>query len=368
MRRFVIILIVVSLGILPAAAQEPFTTTPALEMLWDQVHAQPTDFSAACMPLGRPAEAVEYHADQAFPLASVSKLLIFIAYAQQVDAGLIPLNEQVSVVTLSHYDIPQTNSGAHEEFMSEFPLGTTTISLWDVARLGMIQYSSNAASDYVLDRLGDVDWDALYAAFNLTGTDTPQPLGVIAMLMDNHETGRATPANVATLSVEQARAQFDSYVSDPAWRQAEIAYRAAHGPAVSWEAQARVLQRFTVTGTAQDFLKVLTAIYSSSGPLSDVTKWMARSALQWHDNPYVDSMYAEYGSKLGFYAGGTLTLVAYGEPYNGPPVISVAFFRNIPRDVYNAMRRQDSIGDLAHFMNLNACAGLQDAIRDDSDK
>ncbi len=367
MRRFVIILILLGVGLSPAAAQEPFTSTQALEALWDQVHAQPTDFSAACMPLGRPAEAVEYHADQAFPLASVSKLLIFIAYAQQVDAGIIPLNEQVPVLTLTHYDIPQTNSGAHEEFMSEYPVGTQSISLWDVARLGMIQYSSNAASDYVLHRLGEVDWDALYSALKLTGTDTPEPLGVIAMLMDNHETGRTTQASVTALSVEKAQAQFDSYISDPAWREAEIAYRVAHGPAVDWEAQARVLQRYTVKGTAQDFLNVLTAIYGDGGPLSDVTKWMARSALQWHDNAYVDSMYAEYGSKLGFYAGGTLTLVAYGEPYIGTPVISAAFFRNIPRDVYNAMRRQDSIGELAHWMNLNGCAGLLDAIRGDEE-
>jgi len=168
------------------------------------------------------------------------------------------------------------------------------------------------------------------------------------------------------LSVERARELFDRYVSSSAWRQVEIAYRNEHGRGpVDWGAQAQVLQRFTVTGTAEDFIKVMAVIYNDGGPLSSATKWMARSALQWKDNVYVDSMYTEYGSKLGFYSGGTLTLVAYGKPYDSGPVISAAFFRNIPRDTYNAMRRDDSIGDLAHWMNLNTCAGLLDAIHDE---
>jgi hypothetical protein len=73
-------------------------------------------------------------------------------------------------------------------------------------------------------------------------------------------------------------------------------------------------------------------------------------------------MYMEYGSKLGFYSGGVIALVAYGHPYNGNPVISVAFLRNIPRRVYNEMLQQDSIGELAHWMNLNECTGLLDAM------
>jgi len=51
-------------------------------------------------------------------------------------------------------------------------------------------------------------------------------------------------------------------------------------------------------------------------------------------------------------------LIAYGQLFDGVPVISATFFRNIPRGVYSDLVREDAIGDLAHWMNFNGCAGL----------
>lgn len=333
-------------------------SSPALTLLWDQVHAQPADFSVACMPLHNSSGAVFYNAAEPFPLASVSKLLIFIEYARRVNAGVIALDEMVPLDRLNFYDIPRSNSGAHERFLAAYPPGIQSISLFDVAAVGMIQYSSNAATDYLLDRLAPVNWDNLYHILGITNTGQPHPLGIIALLMDNHDMEQWRE-----LSFDEGKALFERYLSDSLWHQAEVTYRdrRARLP-LAWDIESMILQRYTVTGTAQDFLTVLDAIYGTSRALSDNTKQMVRDALRWRDNDYIDGMYFEYGSKLGFYVGGTLTLVAYGWPHDSDPVISVAFFRNIPRPVYNDMRRQDSIGELAHWMNLNQCAGLLDAI------
>ena len=43
-------------------------------------------------------------------------------------------------------------------------------------------------------------------------------------------------------------------------------------------------------------------------------------------------------------------------------MVSVTFLRNLPRGLYREMRELDSIGELAHWMNYNACEGLLDAI------
>ena len=63
-----------------------------------------------------------YNSTEPFPLASVSKLLIFIEYARQVAAGVIPTDEMVPIETLNLYDVPRSNAGAHQQFLAEYPL------------------------------------------------------------------------------------------------------------------------------------------------------------------------------------------------------------------------------------------------------
>ena len=359
MRRLFIVFQILALIVIPTYAQGADNANPALDLLWNQVHIQPDDFSIACMPLANPTGAVRYNADIPFPLASVSKLIIFIEYARRVDVGLISLNEMVSLDVLNNYDLPRSNSDAHERFLSQYDAGLQTISLWDIASVGMIQYSSNAAADFLLDRLGSTDWDSLFRILQVTNTNFPHSMSAIALLMANHETGQITQAKMPALSISQGEVLFDRYLEDLEWHQAEVAYRSQQRRLFpGWEVQAALLEQVTAKGTASDFLNVLMAIYDTGGPLSERTKHMVRDALRWRNNDYVDTMYLEYGSKLGFYSGGVITLVAYGHPYNSNPVISVAFFRNVPRQVYNPMLHQDSIGELAHWMNLNACTGL----------
>ena len=363
--KSLIVLVVVSLTILPAgvSAQQTDEADTPLTILWDQVHAQPEDFGAACMTVDGSFGAVMYNETEAFPLASVSKLLILLEFARRVDQGTLALSEMIPIESLNRYNIPGTNGGAHEQFMAQYPAEITAISLWAIAAKGMVQYSSNAAADYMLARLQPVDWDDLFQILGLTSTGYPMPFGVIAMLMDNHETGQTTLADAGSLSVAQAQTYLDQYLSDDAWHAAEVAYHSERQqiPA-DWDAQALILQRYTPTGTVGDWLKVMAAIYRADSPLSDSVKALARAAMRWDNNDYIDSMYTEYGSKLGFYSGGTLTLVEYGQPLYGRAVISVAFFRNIPRRIYREMRQDDSIGELAHWMNFNECTDLVEEI------
>jgi hypothetical protein len=328
-KRLFIVLQVLILSVIPTCAQESDNTTPALDLLWNQVHIQPDDFSVACMPLANRLSTTQYNADSPFPLASVSKLLIFIEYAQRVDAGLISTNEMVSINVLNTYDLPRSNSNAHERFLHQYESGVQAISLWDIASLGMIQYSSNAAADFLLDHLGATDWSSLYRILPVTNTDYPHSMSAIALLMNNHETGRTALSEVQALSISQGEALFDLYLQDAEWHQAEVAYRSDRRRLFpNWEVQAAILHHLTAAGTASDFLNVLAAIYDTSGPLSERTKQMVRDALRWRNNDYVDNMYMEYGSKLGSIRG-VIALAVYGHPYNGNPVISVAFLRNI---------------------------------------
>lgn len=369
MIRLVIVFVILTVVFAPAYAQQSIDPGPELEQLWDQVHAQPDDFSVACLPLVEGAIPTVHNADEPFPLVSVSKLLIFIEYARRVENGSITLSDTVNRFELNRYELARTDRGAHEEFMAQFPPGTHAINLWDIAATGMIQYSSNAASDYLLERLRPVDWSGLYQLLGLTHTGYPHPLNIIPLMMNNHDSGEPTLADVAALSTRQGEMLFERYLYDPVWRQEEIDYRSSQWHTFpNWNVQAAILEQHTVTGTTADFLTIMQAIYGEGGPLSATVKQLTRLALRWQDYPAIDNTYVEYGSKLGYYSGGMLTLVAYGQPHNGVPVISAIFFRDIPRRTYNWLLRDDAIGYLAHWMNLNACIGLTEAITPDPEE
>ncbi len=364
MRLFVVCCLVV-LAVAPAYSQnDGVNPNPDLSLLWGQVAAQPEDFSVVCMPLENRAGTVLINADEPFPLASVSKLAIFVEYARRVEAGQIPIDEMVNVSLMNRYDVDRTDRGAHERFLERYPVGTQFISLYDVAADGMIQYSSNAASDYVLDRIGLTDWNGLFASLYMTDTTRPHALNVIPLMMSNHETGQPDIDEVPGLSLLAGETMFRRYLTEDQWRADEFDYRSRWGRRFpDWDVQTAILEQHTAHGTTYDWLNMMLAIYGPAGSLSDYVKTLTRNALRWDENAAINVSYAEYGSKLGYYSGGTIALVAYGDPFGGSPVISAAFFRDVPRRTYYDMLREDSIGRLAHWMNFTSCSGLVDQLR-----
>jgi len=359
--RYIILFWAMLIIALPIQAQ--IDPNPDLETLWRQVRLQPEDFAVACLPLEEQQSPVLYNLSIRHPLASVTKVMILIEFANQVTTQRLDPTERIPVEELNRYALRRTDMGSHDRFLATYDDNIQWITLWDIATIGMIDYSSNPASDYVLARLGDVDWENMYRVLGLTATDYPHPLTTIPFLMNNHEMGQATWDDVPNLSLDEANDLLEQYLDDTQWRNDEIAYRAERRRNFpSWAIQTAILQDHTANGTVYDLMLVMQAIYSDISPLANNTKALVRQALRWDNSSLIDSTYFEYGSKLGFYSGGTLTLVAYGNPYNSDPIISVAFFRKIPSRTYFEMLREDSIGLFAHYMNLNGCDGLLENI------
>jgi len=330
-----------------------------LSLLRSHAAAQPDDFAVACMPLNNRAGSVLINPAERFPLASVSKLMIFVEYARRLDAGEIGMGEAVLIETLNRYDLNRTDRGAHDDWIETYPAGTTSISLYDVAARGMLQYSSNAASDFMLTRLAPTDWDALYGMLFMNNTDAPHPLSAIPLMMNNHDDGQASFADLGERTLADGVAAYERYVADEDWRNEEIRYRSSFRRTFpAWDVQATLLQNQTATGTVYDFVNLMSIIYGDSNALTPGTKQLVRGALRWYGNERIDATYTEYGSKLGFYSGGVLTLVAYGQSVGGQPVIAVIFLRNVPRDIHRSMLWEDTLGDFAHYVHLNGCGAV----------
>ena len=91
------------------------------------------------------------------PLASTVKIIVAIEFAKQAAHNIFNKNEKIPLSELDKYYIPNTDGDAHPKWIGyERSLGNIindSVKLIDVAR-GMIIFSSNANTEYLMDMLG----------------------------------------------------------------------------------------------------------------------------------------------------------------------------------------------------------------------
>lgn len=89
------------------------------------------------------------------PLASTVKIIVAIEFAQQAADHKIDPLEEVPLERLDTFNIPKTDGGAHKAWLNALNTDKQMkhVPLHEVAK-GMIQFSSNANTDYLIDILG----------------------------------------------------------------------------------------------------------------------------------------------------------------------------------------------------------------------
>jgi D-alanyl-D-alanine carboxypeptidase len=91
------------------------------------------------------------------PLASTVKIMVAVEFAKQAGSGIIDENSYVALSELNKYYLPNTDGGVHPAWISyekqQNHFKQDSIKLLDVAR-GMIMFSSNANTEYLMDLLG----------------------------------------------------------------------------------------------------------------------------------------------------------------------------------------------------------------------
>ncbi|ONI45178.1 hypothetical protein AN641_04540 [Candidatus Epulonipiscioides gigas] len=100
---------------------------------------------------------VSINANEPMPLASTFKLILAVEYANQVAENIIDPNAQININTLDAYHLPNTDGGAHVNWLNYIKdnniVQDDTVPLQEVVR-GMIMFSSNANSDFLMNYLG----------------------------------------------------------------------------------------------------------------------------------------------------------------------------------------------------------------------
>ncbi|MCB0698269.1 MAG: serine hydrolase [Chitinophagales bacterium] len=100
---------------------------------------------------------VDINSDRAMPLASTVKIIVAIEYAEQAAAGTINPNTLIDTSDINRYYIPNTDGGAQPGWTnlmtSQNLFVDGKVSLEEVVK-GMINFSSNANTEYLIDLLG----------------------------------------------------------------------------------------------------------------------------------------------------------------------------------------------------------------------
>lgn len=94
----------------------------------------------------------ELNSDKRFPLASTLKLVIAFNFVRMVEDGQLSISEREIVNYIDKFYIKNTDGGAHPNWKSSIG-NPRDVSMLDIAK-GMMQFSSNACTDYLISKIG----------------------------------------------------------------------------------------------------------------------------------------------------------------------------------------------------------------------
>jgi D-alanyl-D-alanine carboxypeptidase len=131
---------------------------------------------------------LDLRSDRKMPLASTVKIIVAIEFAEQAAAGKIDPKETVSLTDLDRFYLTDTDGGAHPDWIKDMNEKKLVIdgkiSLMEVAK-GMIQFSSNANTEYLMMRLGFDQLNARLDSLGIKNHDKMYPIAASLFVFSN---------------------------------------------------------------------------------------------------------------------------------------------------------------------------------------
>lgn len=148
--------------------------------------------------------------DQILPLASTVKTIIAIEYAYQVANKQINPFEKVKKEELDRHYLANCDGGAHEAWLKT--ISTNDITFNEIAK-GMIAFSSNANTDFLLTKLGSEAVNNRLQALNLHDHTEIYPLvSALYVPLYLHQEKQVSIKNIAAVIEKMEMQEFVQYV------------------------------------------------------------------------------------------------------------------------------------------------------------
>ncbi|WP_375448000.1 serine hydrolase [uncultured Fibrella sp.] len=316
-----------------------YTQSPVADLVVDFLRNNPT--RSALYVIRNDTVLISQRPDQKMPLASAVKTIIAIEFARQAVAGKLDPAERVPLADLDLYYLPNTDGNAHPGWKQQLErqnlIVNETVPLLEVAK-GMIQFSSNANTEYLLDRLGIDAVNANLKTLNLPNHDTIYPI-VSALFLYS-----ASPADSAKAITTARGLSAKSYAArclaihnrlkldrDGAYKKAFIF------PAMSLQ---KVWSDRLPGSTVREYASIMQKI-SSRSYFPPAVQTVLDSIMEWPFtvNPGNKDVYAHIGMKGGSTAF-VLTNAFYAETLKGNRVSAAVFFNNLTPAEFDMLSKQ----------------------------
>ena len=276
-------------------------------------------------------------------------------YAEGVDESRWSPDERIPLAEVEAFFLPGTDGGAHDRAVEVYRErgwldASGAVSLRDVV-WAMMTVSDNAATDYLLHRLGRDRAEALPDRGGLAGSDAPLPF------------------SGAMLSWADA---VDEPLADAAWALAarlrgDLEFRAARQENLMGELTLREQARFSAErspkGTARDYASLMDRV-ERGNLISETVSATMREFLEWPmESEQNRREFTSFGTKGGSLPG-VLTEATYAVPRDAASGgVAVLFFEELPLMVWftliQAEVRQDVAGTEDGRVRVTARAGVR---------
>ena len=319
--------------------------------------ANPGHVGLAAYEVGKEAEGLYLNADNPVPLASVVKVIHLVAYANAVQLGELDPAAIVPLSDLERYYLPNSDLGSHPRAIATLVeegrvFGQPpAVLLEDVPRM-MMEYSSNAATDYLHMLLGQDRIEATAVALGLARQTAPCPFLGQFLLMGSRADGLAPIQNLIENPQQYSRdviALTEQYSTDSAFRTSLGAWRnREQRPTI--ESQQFFSELLNAHGSAREYAHLMAQIaLNNMGPWEESVR--VRRYMEWPTHfPNNQERLAWLGYKGGSLPG-VLTAVYYAQPWDTvQPVVVALFFHELPTDVYREWRRNLPNDELARWL------------------
>ncbi|MES9701131.1 MULTISPECIES: serine hydrolase [Bacillus] len=127
------------------------------EFVMEYLKTHKTDKNVSFILQRNGKNLVSINSDEVIPLASMMKLIIAVEFAKQSAEGTIKVDQQIPLSDLEAYYIKDTDASNHPNWIRYLNekniIRNNQVTLEEIAK-GMLQFSSNANADYLIDKLG----------------------------------------------------------------------------------------------------------------------------------------------------------------------------------------------------------------------
>jgi D-alanyl-D-alanine carboxypeptidase len=320
-----------------------------LNVIADFIRQHPNKSAIYLVQNGKVTTAI--NADRKMPLASTVKIIIAIEYAYQASTGKIDPMQWIDTTELDKYYIPNTDGNAHPQWLAYLKAMTRLqngrVQLQEVAK-GMIDFSSNANTEYLLDLLGVDNVNKRLTALGLTNHDSlyffVSSLGVI--------NGKEV-TELDKLSMEDYRAlsatQHSKLKADPTYKNG-IVFLPLNVQKV-WSDR-------LPASTVKEYVSLMQKINSRTYFDSTTQRHLSTVMERLMDNP-ANQQWLKHAGMKGGSTSWVLTKALYATTTTGESTELAYFFNNLTEEEFEKLAMNMNSFELAILTNRN---GARDAI------